>query len=102
MMIFQSCEVQFEAMADNLSTLLVTPIVFEPWLTLLLKELQYLEDTRLQLHCDNPHAITLMKNPVLHTCTKHIVIHHHNICKQIQVGQLTWCTLQPQNKSQIS
>jgi hypothetical protein len=98
MMIFQSCEVQFEVM----STLLVTPIVFEPWLTLLLKELQYLEDTRLQLHCDNPHAITLKKNPVLHTCTKHIVIHHHNICKQIQVGQLTWCTLQPQNKSQIS
>jgi hypothetical protein len=98
MMIFQCREVQFEV----LFTLLVTPVVFEPWLTLLLKELQHLEDTQLPLHCDNPHAIPLMKNPVLHTCTKHIVIHHDNICEQVQVGELTWCTLQPQNKSQIS
>lgn len=53
-MSFQSCEVQFEV----LSTLLVTPIVFEPWLTLLLKELQYLEDTQLQLwqsSCNHAH-----------------------------------------------
>lgn len=32
---------------------------------------------RIPIFCDNTSAINLTKNPVLHSRTKHIKIHHH-------------------------
>jgi hypothetical protein len=97
MMIFQSCEVQFEV----LSTLLVTPIVFEPWLTLLLKELQYLEDTQLPLHCDNPHAITHEKS-----CSTYMYKTYCNTPSQYMQADASWTAdmvyVATTKKSQIS
>jgi hypothetical protein len=58
------------------------------WLQLLLKELQYLEDTPTRLQCDNQYAIKLVQNPVFHACMKHIEIYHHYVHEQVDSGQL--------------
>ncbi|GJR33489.1 hypothetical protein Tco_1209173 [Tanacetum coccineum] len=39
--------------------------------------------------CDNKGAIDLRKNPVQHSRTKHIEIHHHFLCDNIQKGNIS-------------
>ena len=38
------------------------------------------------LYCDNTSAIILTKNPIMHSCTKHIEIIHHFLCEHIENG----------------
>ncbi|GKC26306.1 hypothetical protein Tco_1033600 [Tanacetum coccineum] len=39
--------------------------------------------------CDNKGAIDLSKNPVLHSCTKHIEIRHHFLLDNVQKGNIS-------------
>ncbi|GKE41110.1 hypothetical protein Tco_1464515 [Tanacetum coccineum] len=39
--------------------------------------------------CDNKGAIDLSKNPVLHTCTKHVEIRHHFLHDNVQKGNIS-------------
>ncbi|GJR50592.1 hypothetical protein Tco_1401113 [Tanacetum coccineum] len=39
--------------------------------------------------CDNKGAIDLIKNPVLHSCTKHIEIRHHFLRDNVQKGNIS-------------
>ncbi|GJS13603.1 hypothetical protein Tco_0408075 [Tanacetum coccineum] len=39
--------------------------------------------------CDNKGAINLSKNPILHSCTKHIEIRHHFLSDNIQKGNIS-------------
>ncbi|GKB28256.1 hypothetical protein Tco_0867657 [Tanacetum coccineum] len=39
--------------------------------------------------CDNKGAIDLSKNPVLHSRTKHIKIHHHFLRDNVQKGNIS-------------
>ena len=36
------------------------------------------------IKCDNPSAINLSKNPILHSRVKHIDIRHHFLCDHMQ------------------
>ena len=33
----------------------------------------------MNIHCDNSSVINISKNPIIHSRTKHIEIHHHFI-----------------------
>ncbi|XP_057451950.1 BTB/POZ domain-containing protein At2g46260-like [Lotus japonicus] len=48
------------------------------WMKQMLKEYNVLQDV-MTLYCDNLSAINISKNPIQHTRTKHINIHHHFI-----------------------
>ena len=41
------------------------------------------------IYCDNISAINISKNPVQHSCTKHIEIRHHFIRDLVKDGILT-------------
>ena len=38
-----------------------------------------IEQETMSIHCDNFSVINISKNPILHSRTKHIEIHHHFI-----------------------
>lgn len=40
--------------------------------------------------CDNTSAINLTKNPVLHSRTKHIEIHHHFLHDHVEKGDVVF------------
>lgn len=40
------------------------------------------------LHCDNQGAIALANNPVFHSRTKHIELHHHFIRDVVERGEI--------------
>ena len=40
------------------------------------------------LRCDNTSAINIMKNPVMHSRTKHIDIRHHFLCDHVLQGDV--------------
>jgi hypothetical protein len=40
------------------------------------------------LLCDNESAVKIAKNPVLHSRTKHIDIHHHFLCEKEANGNI--------------
>ena len=48
------------------------------WMKQMLKDYG-IEQGSINLHYDNSSAISILKNPVFHSCTKHIEIRHHFI-----------------------
>ncbi|GKB59835.1 hypothetical protein Tco_0916021 [Tanacetum coccineum] len=55
---------------------------------------QALIDYAIRLHnvlimCDNKGAIDLRRNPVQHSRSKHIEIHHHFLCDNVQKGNIS-------------
>ena len=48
------------------------------WMKQMLKDYG-IEQGSINLHYDNSSAISISKNPVFHSCTKHIEIRHHFI-----------------------
>ncbi|GKD88255.1 hypothetical protein Tco_1363762, partial [Tanacetum coccineum] len=46
-------------------------------------------DNDIPILCDNQGAIDLSKNPVLHSCTKHIEIRHHFLRDNVQKGNFS-------------
>jgi hypothetical protein len=49
------------------------------WLRVLLTDLGYSQPTATLIHTDNQGCIALARNPVSHSCAKHIDIWHHFI-----------------------
>ena len=44
----------------------------------ILKDFGIKQET-MNIHCDNSSVINISKNPIIHSRTKHIEIHHHFI-----------------------
>lgn len=57
-----------------------------------------IQEERMELFCDNNSAITIAKNSIYHSQTKHIALKHHFIREAIEVGeiQLKFCKLEEQ------
>jgi hypothetical protein len=51
------------------------------WLWTLLKDLRFPPTTATTIYVDNQACVALAHNPVAHSHTKHIHIHHHFICE---------------------
>jgi hypothetical protein len=49
------------------------------WIQNLLRELSLMENTQLELYCDNQSSMKMAKNPIGHHKTKHMNIRHHYI-----------------------
>ena len=66
------------------------------WLRTLLEDLGYPQVNASIIHADNQGCIALSRNPVAHSCAKHINIRHHFIRKQIANSKidLKYCTMQ--------
>ncbi|XP_058762245.1 secreted RxLR effector protein 161-like [Vicia villosa] len=45
---------------------------------------------RIPIMCDNTGAINLTKNPVLHSCTKHIELRHHFLRDHVEKGEVVF------------
>jgi hypothetical protein len=56
------------------------------WIRSLFLELKSLAPHPTKLHCDNQSAISLTKDSIFHSQTKHINIHYHFICETIDNG----------------
>ena len=46
------------------------------WMKKMLKDYE-IEQRTMNIHRANSNAINILKNPILHSCTKHIEIRHH-------------------------
>jgi hypothetical protein len=68
------------------------------WLRLLLKNLGFEQKDPTIIYVDNQSAISLSKNPVYHSRTKHIDIQHHFIREKIESKeiQLLYCSSKEQ------
>ena len=49
----------------------------------ILKDLDILFAHPISMFCDNTSAINISKNPVMHSCTKHIAIGYHFLKEQV-------------------
>jgi hypothetical protein len=58
------------------------------WMKQMLKEYNVEKDV-LTLYCDNLTAINISKNPIQHSMTKHIDIHHHFIKDLVEENIVT-------------
>ena len=68
----------------SLFTIEAKYIVVENCCTQLLWMKQMLKDYGIKqgamcIHCDNSSVMNISKNPIFHSCTKHIEIYHHFI-----------------------
>ena len=81
------CLVAWLSMKQNsisLSTVETEYIVVENccmqllWMKQMLKDYG-IEQGTMSIHCDNSSVINISKNPIFHSHTKHIEIHHHFI-----------------------
>eukprot|EP00253_Pinus_taeda_P031054 PITA_31054 len=52
------------------------------WMKEALKDLDICTNQPITIYCDNTSAISLNKNPVMHSRTKHIPIKYHFLCEQ--------------------
>ncbi|CAM8893378.1 unnamed protein product [Rhodiola kirilowii] len=66
-----SAEAEFRGMAQGVCEML--------WISNILKELGFLLQKPMELHCDNASAIQLAHNPVQHDRTKHVEVDRHFI-----------------------
>ena len=48
-----------------------------------LRDIQVEYDEPIQIYCDNTSAISISKNPVMHSKTKHIPIKYHFLREQV-------------------
>src|SRR5882724_2151220 len=55
------------------------------WLWSLLSLIGHPQRIPTLIHCDNMGAISLIRNPVFHSCTKHIDVKHHYVWNHVEV-----------------
>ncbi|KAK4385641.1 Retrovirus-related Pol polyprotein from transposon RE2 [Sesamum angolense] len=77
-----SAETEYRAMAHFTSEIL--------WLKNLLKELGFMYDDPVPMHCDNQAAIHIVNNPIFHERTKHIEVDCHFVREAIMSQKI--CT----------
>jgi len=58
------------------------------WLHQLLEDIGYSQLFLVTISCDNQSCITLSKGPKFHDHSKHIEIHYHYLCEQVEVKLL--------------
>ncbi|PKU77531.1 Retrovirus-related Pol polyprotein from transposon TNT 1-94 [Dendrobium catenatum] len=68
------------------------------WLRRLVAELHIPQTSPTTIHCDNPSAISIAKNPVFHARTKHIEIDYHFIRQQISSNDIALAHISSQNQ----
>ena len=56
-----------------------------------------LEFRRVTLLCDSTSAISVAKNPILHSKTKHIEVHIHFLRDHYEKGDINLCHIDTQN-----
>ena len=61
------------------------------WIWMFLGEILFPLTKPMLLYCNNQSAITVAKNDQFHTCTKHIDICYHFICKMITCNIVEIC-----------
>jgi hypothetical protein len=68
------------------------------WLRKILEDIGEKQEEVVQLHCDNKSAISMAKNPVYHSRTRHIAIKHYFIKEAIEEGkvELKFCRTKEQ------
>ncbi|KAK4397606.1 Retrovirus-related Pol polyprotein from transposon RE2 [Sesamum angolense] len=77
-----SAEAEYRAMAHTTSEIL--------WLKNLLKELGFMYDDPVPMHCDNQAAIHIASNPIFHERTKHIEVDCHFVREAVMSQKI--CT----------
>jgi len=60
------------------------------WLRTLLSLLSHPQPGPTLIWCDNMGAISLIKNPMFHVCTKHIVVKHHYVWDRYELKEITF------------
>jgi hypothetical protein len=58
------------------------------WITYTMSDFSE-EYTHVTLHCDSTSAISVAKNPVLHSKTKHIEVRYHFLRDNVEKGRIT-------------
>ena len=53
------------------------------WMKQMLKDMHIHNDDPIPIFCDNTSAISISKNPVMHSKTKHIPIKYHFLREQV-------------------
>jgi hypothetical protein len=71
-----SCEAEYMALSKSATEGI--------WLKNLLGDLGYQNQSPVVIYCDNKSTISISKNPVFHSRTKHIAIRHHFIREKIE------------------
>jgi hypothetical protein len=61
------------------------------WMIQTLADLEVKYTTPIPIHCDNTSAISVSKNPVFHSKTKHIPIKYHLLRKQVTKNVVSLC-----------
>ena len=56
------------------------------WIERVLKELQLIKNSPIQLFCDNKAAINIDHNPIHHDKTKHVEVDRHFIKEKLETG----------------
>jgi hypothetical protein len=82
----QQSVAQSSAEAEYVSAALATSQAI--WLRRILEDIGEKQEDAVHLHCDNKSAITMAKNPVYHSRTRHIAIKHHFIREAIEEGEV--------------
>lgn len=72
---------------------MASTIVELTWLTYLLKDIGIKLVATPTLICDNKSALNMSKNPVFHSCTKHIKLDYHFVVRMSHKDCLTQDTL---------
>ena len=70
-----TCEAEYITTADCCTQIL--------WMKEALKDVNIETKKPITIFCDNTSAISLSKNPVMHSRTKHIPIKYHFLCEQV-------------------
>ena len=64
------------------------------WLRQLMVDVGCVQERTTTIMCDNQGYIALAKNPKHHSCTKHVHVQHHFICKKVEeVINLRYCSV---------
>jgi hypothetical protein len=82
----QQSVAQSSAEAEYVSAALATSQAI--WLRRILEDIGEKQEDAVHLHCDNKSAITMAKNPVYYSRTRHIAIKHHFIREAIEESEV--------------
>ncbi|XP_073111778.1 uncharacterized protein [Elaeis guineensis] len=72
--------------AEYVSALMATSQAI--WLRKILEDIGEKQEEATELFCDNKSAISMVKNPTFHSCTRHIAIKHYFIQEVVEEGEV--------------
>jgi hypothetical protein len=72
------------------------------WMKQTLTDIQVEYDEPIPIYCDNTSTISISKNPVMHSKTKHIPIKYHFLWEQVAEKNIQLSMLGPKNRLQTS